>query len=451
MFGIKTGWTPLNSLFTIPSMKEKILSYLQTSFTEPVRDPLWRNIYLTPGHLKLIGSEIFQQLGRIRQLGPAFHIYPGAVHTRLNHSLGVFQTAKKEITSLIILSQESDIQSIGLTLTGIRSFLSAALLHDLGHFPFAHSLKELPLKDHEKLGGEFILSDKTIYTTLKVNIGADPEMTAAIIDTSISGTDKELLFYRNILSGTLDPDKLDYLNRDAYFCGVPYGLQDVDFIIDRLRIVNEGKLGILENGIGAIEHLLFSKYLMYRNVYWHRTVRSATAMIKKALTLALADSVLTPEKLYGLDDESFNNLCSSSSCECTSLKLIQKVMHRDFMVCSFEIPFNPQNRLHAKLQNLSARTNYEEKLRSKINSSVSLDYNPWDIIIDIPENISFEASLPVIGKDGQLKSFSKTDPVFSAPVIKSFTDSLRKIRVFVPVNSLDNNRVRDLIKETVVT
>ncbi|NQT60065.1 MAG: HD domain-containing protein [Bacteroidetes bacterium] len=427
-------------------MKETILGYLQTHFTEPVRDPLWRNIYLTPGHLKLIGSEKFQQLGRIRQLGPAFHIYPGAVHTRLNHSLGVFQTAKKEITSLIILSQESDIQSVDLSLTGIRSFLSAALLHDLGHFPFAHSLKELPLIDHEKLGGEFILSDKTIYTTLQKHVGADPEMTAAIIDTSILSTDKELLFYRNLLSGTLDPDKLDYLNRDAYFCGVPYGIQDVDFIIDRLRIVNDGKLGILENGIGAIEHLLFSKYLMYRNVYWHRTVRSATAMIKKALTLALTDSVLTPERLYGLDDESFNNLCSSSSCECTSLELIQKVMHRDLMVCAFEIPFDPQNKLHHKLQDLSARTNYEERLRSRINSAGSYGYNPWDIIIDIPENISFETSLPVIGKNGHLKTFSQTGPVFSAPVIKSFTDSLRKIRVFTPAISVDNNLLSDLIK-----
>jgi len=427
-------------------MKETILSYLQTSFTEPVRDPLWRNIYLTPGHLKLIGSEKFQQLGRIRQLGPAFHLYPGAVHTRLNHSLGVFQTAKKEITSLIILSQESDIKSVGLTLTGIRSFLSASLLHDLGHFPFAHSLKELPLKDHEKLGGEFILSDKTIYTSLKEDVGANPEMTAAIIDTSIPSTNTELKFYRNLLSGTLDPDKLDYLNRDAYFCGVPYGLQDVDFIIDRLRIVNEGKLGILENGIGAIEHLLFSKYLMYRNVYWHRTVRGATAMIKKALTLALADSVLTPEKLYGLDDESFNNLCSSSSCECSSLELIQKVMHRDLMACALEIPFNSHNKLHIDLQDITTRTKFEEKLRSKINSVVSIAYNPWDIIIDIPENISFEASLPVIGKDGHLKTFSQTGPVFSSPVIKSFTDSLRKIRVFVPIKSLDSERLRDLIK-----
>ena len=427
-------------------MKEKILNYLQRHFTEPVRDPLWKNIYLSPGLLQLIGSEKFQQLGRIRQLGPAFHIYPGAVHTRLNHSLGVFQTAKKEITSLIILSHESDVNRVGFTLNGIKSFLSAALLHDLGHFPFAHSLKELPLKEHEKLGSEIILSDKTIYTSLQKHVGADPEMTAAIIDTSTPSTDKELLFYRNLLSGTLDPDKLDYLNRDAYFCGVPYGLQDVDFIIDRLRIIQDGALGIQENGIGAIEHLLFSKYLMYRNVYWHRTVRNATAMIKKALILALADGVLTPEKLYGLDDESFNTLCSSSTCKCTSLELIQRVMHRDLMVCVYETPFDPQNILHNKLQDLTARTELEENLTSQINDSFSCGYNPWDLIIDIPENISFEASLPVIGKDGDIKTFSQTDPVFSAPVIRSFTDSLRKIRVFVPAGSHDNSRLKDFIQ-----
>ena len=395
--------------------------------------------------MKLMGSERFQQLGRIRQLGPAFHIYPGAVHTRLNHSLGVFQTAKKEITSLITLSQKSNLESVGLTLTGIQSFLSAALLHDLGHFPFAHSVKELPLKDHEKLGSEIILSDKTIYKTLKEHIGADPEMTAAIIVTSVPSSNKEIIFYRNLLSGTLDPDKLDYLNRDAYFCGVPYGLQDVDFIIDRLRIINAEKLGILENGIGAIEHLLFSKYLMYRNVYWHRKVRSATAMIKKALTLALADSVVTPERLYGLDDESFNHLCSS--CEGTSLELIQKVMHRNLMGCAYETPFDKQNSLHRKLQDLSSRTYYEERLRSRINSAGTYKYNPWDVIIDIPEDISFETSLTVIGKNGDQKTFSQTDPVFSAPVIESFSGSLRKIRVFIPVNSLENSHLKNLIKE----
>ncbi len=414
-------------------MYEKILSFLQKDFTEPIRDPLWRNIHLTQGMLDLAASEQFQQLGRIRQLGPAFHVYPGAVHTRLNHSFGVLQTAKKVIASLIILSGKESVTAAGLTLTGVRSFLAAAMLHDLGHFPFTHSLKELPLKEHEKLSGEIILSDYSIRKILSEKIEADPEMTAAIIDSSLSYPHKELTFYRNLLSGALDPDKLDYLNRDAYFCGVPYGHQDVDFIIDRLRIIDSGTIGILESGTGAIEHLLFSKYLMYRNVYWHRTVRSATAMIKSAIIHALKLSELKPEDLYNLDDASFNNLCTEKAVSSASpLGLIAQVMHRNLYSCAAEISFCPENPVHRKLENLETRVDVEKELSRQLSNPGGNTVESWEVIIDIPETISFEANIPIIDKQGGISLFTQASSVFSNPVIEGFSKSLRKIRIFVP-------------------
>ncbi len=428
-------------------MHDTILSYLQKSFSEPIRDPLWKNIYLTPGLLKLIGTEQFQQLGRIRQLGPAFHVYPGAVHTRLNHSIGVFQVAKKLISSLIVLSDTGSVAASGMTLTGVKSFLAATLLHDVGHFPFTHSLKELPLKDHEKLSGEIILGTPALFRVLEDDIGADPSMTAAIIDQSLPVTAPEIAFFRKLLSGALDPDKLDYLNRDAYFCGVPYGIQDVDYIIDRLRIVSDSSVALLESGTGAIEHLLFSKYLMYRNVYWHRTVRTATAMIKKALFIALNDGTIAPEKLYGLDDEQFNALCCPLPEKRTPLSLISRVMHRDLWSVVLEVPYDSSNPLHVKLENLENRYRYTEEIRSSINARHDAGMEAWDLILDIPERVSFKADLHVLSRDGALVPFSRSQPVFTAPVIAGFSESLRKIRVLVKPSVAGNCKVAEFFTD----
>ena len=117
-------------------------------------------------------------------------------------------------------------------------------------------------------------------------VGISAELCASIIHKGSSGEGAELRFYRGILSGVLDPDKLDYLNRDAYYCGVPYGVQDVDFAITRMYPGIDG-IEIDSRGIQSVESVLFSKYLMYRSVYWHKEVRSATAMIKKAVARAL--------------------------------------------------------------------------------------------------------------------------------------------------------------------
>ena len=240
-------------------MKQTIIRHINEDYTVPVRDPLWKHIYLTPGLRELMNDPEFQKLGRIRQLGPAALVYPGATHTRLNHSLGVFFLARR-ILKTPLYSADCPL----ITLEGARAFLAASMLHDIGHFPHAHSFKELPLKDHEVLSGELI-RESGIRHIIKEKIGSDPDLTAAIIDSSIPdrGND-ELVFFRNILSGVLDPDKLDYLNRDAYFCGVPYGIQDIDFVISQIRPTSSG-IGLTSKGVTAIENILFSKYLMYKN------------------------------------------------------------------------------------------------------------------------------------------------------------------------------------------
>jgi HD superfamily phosphohydrolase len=208
----------LNNLdVIIQGMNEILFKHLLNDYQDAVRDPLWGNINVNPLLRKLMETQDFAKLTSIRQLGPTLHIYPGATHTRYNHSLGVYHIAKKLL--LRVVQHESCPE---LTIRGVKSFLNAALLHDLGHFPYTHSLKELPLMDHEELSAKIIL-DGPLGKIIDQDRDNSSVMTAAIIDQGQDSAafGKELLFYRHLLSGVLDPDKLDYLNRDAFFAAYP--------------------------------------------------------------------------------------------------------------------------------------------------------------------------------------------------------------------------------------
>lgn len=405
------------------SKKQRILDYLDSEFTEPIRDALWRNINLTPAMMEVVRHPQFQKLGRIKQLGPAFLVYPGATHTRFIHSLGVFSIAKRIIHSLLHHPNCPD-----LSMEGVKGFLAASLLHDLGHFPFAHSLKELPLKTHETLTAEVILHTD-LSPVLRDRVKVDPQFVAAVIDVSIDARDNpEVLFFRKLLSGVLDPDKLDYLNRDAFFCGVPYGMQDIDFIIDRIEPHPDSGMAINLQGLPAVENILFSKYLMYRTVYWHRTVRIATAMIKKPLFAAMSEGTITPEDLYHLDDDDFFSSFSGDDFEYNDI--ISDVFNRRLFKTVYECDFNPQNSIHQRISDLSFRlTAEQELLRLLAPHHPEVGLNP--VIIDIPEPISFEIELPIEIQD-QYIPFMESKSVFSIPVVNGFTKSLRMIRVMVP-------------------
>ena len=402
------------------SDKKKIANYLTNDFREPVRDPIWKNIFFPVPFKKIIHEPAFQKLHNIKQLGPIFHIYPGATHTRFSHSLGVFNIARKMIQTLLRY-KELDF----LTFEGLKAFLCAALLHDIGHFPFAHSLKELPLKDHEKLTSELILSTP-LKKIIESGIGTDPDLTAAIIDTTLKSGNEEVLFFRNILSGVLDPDKLDYLNRDAYYCGVPYGIQDSDYILNKIIPHRTHGIALGIDALGAVENILFSKYLMYKAVYWHKTVRIATAMIKKAVFEGLENSIIRPEDLYGLDDNTFYKKFGTSKYE--PFKLIKDVSERNFYKCIYEIPFSQSNPVHKSLINLTNRAEMEKEISLAFKLRGKPGISPYSVIIDIPEDISFELEVPV-KIDDTFADYSSSGSVFTPPVINGFVTAIRKIRI----------------------
>ena len=420
--------------------QESIRAHLDQDYGKPIRDPLWKHIYLSEGLLALINTPPLQQLSRIKQLGPAYQVYPGATHTRLAHSLGVFAIAKRIVAALLRYPD-----SFPADLEGVKAFLSAALLHDLGHFPYAHSLKELPLAEHEALGAEMIM-ETPLADIIKEQVGTDPRAVAAIIDPDQDSMhDPQIVFFRRILSGPLDPDKLDYLNRDAYFCGVPYGVQDIDFILSRIRPHRDMGLALHSSGISAIENLLFSKYLMYRAVYWHRTVRVATAMIKKALYPALAQNAVTPSDLYHLDDELFFQKFTARTYP--SFELIERVAARNHYRVLHDEAF-PADGVDTNLSSdLELRTQAEALLAETITPPGASPIPPEAVIIDVPEAVSFEVQLPVL-HDGEVVAYPQSDTVFTPQVVADFTRTLRRLRVIVdPAYDVQPGRVAAALRE----
>ena len=406
----------------MPLDAARVVREVQAEFTQPVRDPLWQNIDLSPGLARLAQTAAFQRLRDIRQLGPVCLVYPGATHTRLNHSLGVMHLAGRMIAAIAERSPEWRIEP-----EEVRAFLAATMLHDLGHYPNAHSLKDLAVARHETLTAELV-QEGEVARTLRERVGTSPDLVAAIVDVRLSHPAPGLPFLRALLAGVLDPDRLDYLSRDAFFCGVPYGIQDVDFVIGEMRRTAGGHVAITEKGTLAVESLLFSRYLMFRAVYWHRTVRIATAMIKRAVLLGMQDGQIRPRDLYGLTDPGFLALLDARRHP--AFALVDAVHARRLHRQSFRVRFDPGREDHRRLELPVDRLEVETRLREAVAAELGKPVHDYEVFIDVPEPNSFATELLVQPDDGsEPVPFSQAHTVFGPDVVARFGQTLRSIAV----------------------
>ncbi|MGE5092292.1 MAG: HD domain-containing protein [Bacillota bacterium] len=263
---------------------------------EVIRDPLWDNIRLDRPAQLVLDTPAVQRLRYVRQLGHAFLVYPGATHSRFEHALGAYHLTRRALASL---EERGELGAVSP-----RDCLAvrlAALLHDIGHYPFSHALEEAGFPSHEAQGVAK-LGEGELRGRLE-EIGG-PGL-AAEIGALIRGVSPSPL--QGLISGSLDLDKIDYLSRDARMCGVPYGTVDVDRLLSTLTLVptadGRQQVGVHEKGVSALESLLFAKYQMYRNVYWHHAVRAATCMFKRAARDAVRRDVVSMDAVGGLTDD----------------------------------------------------------------------------------------------------------------------------------------------------
>ena len=248
----------------------------------------------------IMDTAAFQRLRYIRQLGLAHLVYPGATHTRFDHALGVYHLA---VRALGILKAGPAVPDN--VWRGARLIPYAALLHDIGHYAFSHALEELEPEriagDHEEMSARFFQSAPLRTALEPLGAGAAEE-----IFRIIKGAGGNAL--RGLVSGSLDLDKMEYLRRDARFCGVPYGDVDVERLLQGLALLRDPvsgdwEVGLRGKALSTLESLLFSKYQMFRTVYWHHAVRAATGLYKRIVETAVEAGLLSPLELVGPTDE----------------------------------------------------------------------------------------------------------------------------------------------------
>jgi hypothetical protein len=265
-------------------------------------------VHLEASAAAVVDTPEFQRLRRVKQLGFAHLVYPGAVHNRFLHALGVYHLTGRAIDAL---DRKGRLQPLDdLSRRTIPEIKLAALLHDVGHYAFSHAMEELEPEaipgHHEEVADRFLHSPGIQAALEDQGAGA-----AQRIGDLIRGRSQHPL--QGLVSGSLDLDKIDYLRRDSLFCGVPYGAVDVDRLLDSLTLARETEsepleIAVTEKGISALESLMFAKYQMFRNVYWHHAVRSATVTFRRLVEGALEAGLLAREDLAGPTDEELLNL-----------------------------------------------------------------------------------------------------------------------------------------------
>ena len=248
----------------------------------------------------IMDTAAFQRLRYIRQLGLAHLVYPGATHTRFDHALGVYHLA---VRALGILKAGPPVPDH--VWHDARLIPYAALLHDIGHYAFSHALEELEPEriagDHQEISARFFESDPLKAALEPLGPGAADEIYRIIMGEGGNAL-------RGLVSGSLDLDKMEYLRRDARFCGVPYGEVDVERLLQGLALLRDPvtgrwEVGLHDKAMSTLESLLFSKYQMFRTVYWHHGVRAATGLYKRIVETAVEVGLVSPLELIGPTDE----------------------------------------------------------------------------------------------------------------------------------------------------
>lgn len=234
------------------------------------KDPVHSYIYVQEKLIwDLINSAEFQRLRRIRQLGTTYLTFHGAEHSRFSHSLGVYEITRR------IISQFERYNYPDWPKEERIVALCAALLHDIGHAPFSHSIEDIFETDHEQWTVKILLEDTEINAILTAYSSELPLRVAQVIQKTYS---KSIVV--SLISSQLDADRMDYLLRDAYFTGTDYGNFDLERILRVLR-PHKGTIVVKESGMHAVEHYLMSRYQMYWQIYFHPVTRSSEIILRQ--------------------------------------------------------------------------------------------------------------------------------------------------------------------------
>jgi HD superfamily phosphohydrolase len=398
-----------------------------------VRIPPELDVPLTDRVRLLVDTADFHRLGRISQLGLVGLVYPAAIHTRFEHALGVYRLA------LLLLRRlaHDDRFLRAVRPVDAELLLATALLHDLGHWPFCHPIEDLRLPgvpSHELFANSFLLEGE-IGDVLRHDWGINPRDVVALLSAKPRDSTSRLL--RSILSGPIDIDKMDYLFRDSLHAGVPYGRHfDQPRLIGSLCLNEAGDgLAITEKGKTAAELLVFARYVMFSEVYWHHGVRSATAMLQRAFYLL--HGVLDLDTLFRMDERAMVAEMERAGGGGPAGELLEGLFGptRQLFKRLAQYSFFEHGEVYQRL----ARRPYPwlvacaEHLAAVASTALKRVVAPHQVLFDAPP-IEREVEIDVdvyYAKECRYRPLGEVSPVVSALAQKQFDDYVKRVRVFV--------------------
>jgi HD superfamily phosphohydrolase len=330
-----------------------------------IRDSVHGDLQLDEFEVQLVDTPEMQRLRRIKQLGFTYLVYPGANHSRFEHSMGTMYLAGR-------LAQNLDLDSDTQTLVRV-----CAALHDAGHGPFSHVSEGVLETSHEKLTSRLI-RESTLGDILSERFNL-MEVVGIIGGQGPLG---------QIISGELDVDRMDYLLRDSYYTGVAYGIIDVERLIHNMHLEGE-HLTLRRKGVQAAEAMLLARYFMYPSVYQHHTTRIVNAMFRRCLGHLLKTEVIHSDEIYRYDDA---DVVSAARKEKGFIRdIIRRLDNRQLFKRVYSLKLD-------ELDDPMAVFRMDDALNRRSEQEISEDLGVEEdyILIDIPEYPTFnEVSTPV--------------------------------------------------------
>lgn len=398
-----------------------------------VRIPYQQDVPFTKRVRALVDTAEFRRLSHITQLGFTALVYPGATHTRFEHALGVYQNALQYLWQL----GKDPRFTATIDVHTAEVLIAAALLHDLGHWPFCHLIEDMSLEGiprHESFAREFLSDGRELAEILRTEWEIEP---AEVLDILVPSSDTAVMrLVRSILSGPIDIDKMDYLDRDSLHAGVPYGRNfDKNRLIQSLMVNAGGDgLAIGSKGKTAAELMVFARYVMFSEVYWHHAVRSASTMFARAffhlyphLDLSSYFQLTEADSISVLRAQARGTECERLVEGIFSTKRLLYKRVAEFSYYESSEVF----KLIAH-QPVSSLVRWSESLAKRLSQRFHHQVASTDILIDAPpthREVEFNVEI-YSSREAKYQPLHVVSPVVDTLARKQFDDFVKRVRVF---------------------
>jgi len=371
------------------------------SFRKIINDPVYGFITIDDELiLKIIAHPYYQRLRRIHQMAMALLVYPGAVHTRLHHSLGAYHLMRNAL-------HELKNKGVEITQAEEQGAKIAILLHDIGHGPFSHALENVLI---EKMHHEAI----SLMLMKELNKQFDGQLQMAL---DIFTNEYPKKFLHQLVSGQLDVDRMDYLTRDSFFSGVSEGVIGYDRILKMLTVHN-GELMVEEKGIYSIEKFLVSRRLMYWQVYLHKTVVCAEQMLVRIIKRAKHIKALTQMPLNQFINEPVSSVSLEQFCTLDDYDVMAAIKgwcnHEDKILAFLSKSILNRELLKVKYyaEPIEKKWVEEKTIEAMQKMDISAEEASWLVFTGVASGSTYnfeDERINILFKDGSVKDISEVD------------------------------------------